>query len=156
MSGAIVRCNVSHHTQINKHSHEGGGGGRAMMIWLIVVIHTSPSKKIHFKHPTFRTSRNTRIIYGRQNPVVGLGTKKPHVASVWLELFPMWKYQDSSLFTRAVAMSKYFSTFSTPMKLRLSCFAILPVVPEPRNGSNTVSPLLLHEMMWSCASCSGN
>ena len=48
----------------------------------------------------------SRIAYGRQNPVQGLGTKKPHVAGVWLELFPIWKYQDSSLVTRAVAMSK--------------------------------------------------
>jgi len=33
----------------------------------------------------------SRIAYGRQNPVQGLGTKKPHVAGVWLELFPIWK-----------------------------------------------------------------
>ncbi len=71
--------------------------------------------------------------YGRQNPVVAhaihvlymvgkiqfrvtclrywilstcVGTKKPHVVGMWLELFPIWKYQDSSLVTRAVAMSK--------------------------------------------------
>ena len=92
-----------------------------MMICAGVVIYTSPSKKIHFKNPK-RTEVtipsilmvgkiqlwlcNTRLIYGRQNPVQGLGTKKPHVAGVWLELFPIWKYQDSSLITRAVAMSK--------------------------------------------------
>ena len=32
-----------------------------------------------------------RIPYGMENPVMGLSTKKPHVASVWLELFPKWK-----------------------------------------------------------------
>ena len=45
------------------------------------------------------------IPYGMENPVVGLGTKKPHVAGVWLELFPVWKYQDSSFVARAFAIS---------------------------------------------------
>ena len=58
-----------------------------MMICAGVVIYTSPSKKIHFKNPK-RTEVtipsilmvgkiqlwlcNTRLIYGRQNPVQGL------------------------------------------------------------------------------------
>ena len=43
-----------------------------------------------------------------------------------------------------------------PMKCLLRIFAIFPVVPLPINGSNTVSHSLLHEMMWSLASDSGN
>ena len=57
---------------------------------------------------------------------------------------------------RFVAISQYSFDISMPMKLRFANIAILPVVPLPTNGSKTVSPSLLHVLMWSSANCSGN
>lgn len=50
----------------------------------------------------------------------------------------------STPFTRGSAIScTYFSLISMPMKCRPSLIAISPVVPLPKNGSNTISPFLL-------------
>lgn len=57
---------------------------------------------------------------------------------------------------RASAILQYSGSSSIQMKSRPSSFAIFPVVPLPMNGSRMVSPGLLHDMMWSCASVSGN
>lgn len=48
----------------------------------------------------------------------------------------------TSFFSLPLATSKYFTSFSIPMKLRPVFAQATPVVPLPMNGSRTTSPSL--------------
>src|ERR1051325_6753253 len=62
----------------------------------------------------------------------------------------------SAVGIRCAAILVYSDEISMPIKSRPLLTAILPVVPEPENGSITKSPGLLHERMWSSANLNGN
>jgi hypothetical protein len=99
---------IAQAAQVNRCAREQvsrGGGGRAMALSVRVPIHIPPYKKyISDIRPSCRHVRwyiiklllmvgkiqlwvvegYLRIPYGMENPVVGVGTKKPRTLDTWL------------------------------------------------------------------------
>ena len=61
----------------------------------------------------------------------------------------------SNFFMRSVAMSAYFCCNSMPMPLRLVLWQATKVEPVPKNGSNTIWPCLVKNLMNSAIIFSG-
>src|SRR3989344_6596583 len=58
-------------------------------------------------------------------------------------------------FSLFLIIDKYFFSFSIPIEFLLSILATAEVVPEPRNGSKTVSPSFVHDNMILLSSSIG-
>src|SRR6218665_4132815 len=62
----------------------------------------------------------------------------------------------SIIFTRFLAISQYSWLMSIPMYCLPISQATLAVVPLPLIGSKTVSPELVHDLIWSLTNSQGN